>query len=287
MPTFVRLAGEGASGIVQTGPVTTTAPCVYSLTTGRPGSLVQAIFNFHSSETRVDSLLSSIATAGGRIAIAGDPAWHRQFALARPGGGAARVPRARHHDRAPHRRLRRRRRGLHPREATATRSYRLLILHLGSLDAVGHMVTPLVPALRGAAEVPRWPGRARGRGDRPPHHAAPGDRRPRHGAARHAWRRGGSAPHTLRPGRPGRPPGREAGRPSDRTHVDLVRPARAPVSARSRNTRPSPPCSTARPRTSKPSRPSTSRANVALPPASRAVRRPWQPTVSTTRPTAR
>ena len=47
MPTLARLAGEGASGIAQTGPVTTTAPCVYGFTTGRPGNLVQAIFNFH------------------------------------------------------------------------------------------------------------------------------------------------------------------------------------------------------------------------------------------------
>src|SRR6266481_2870351 len=63
MPTVARLAAGGASGIAQTGRVTTTAPCVYSLTTGRPGSLVQAIFNFDSSETRVDSLLSLIANA--------------------------------------------------------------------------------------------------------------------------------------------------------------------------------------------------------------------------------
>lgn len=144
MPTLARLAGDGASGIVQTGPVTTTAPCVYSLTTGRPGNLVQAIFNFHSSETRVDSLLSTMVDAGGRIALAGDPAWHRQFGWIVPHADRHESPEPgitiEHH--------------IDAWDAEAVDfvlakyrdpKYRLLILHLGSVDAVGHMVTPLSP----------------------------------------------------------------------------------------------------------------------------------------------
>ncbi len=142
MPAFNALASRGASGVVQTGTVTTTAPCVFSLTTGRPGSLVQAIFNFHSSETRVDSLLSLMAADGGKLAIAGDPAWHRQYGWLVPTEDRHEAPEpgitidhhidvydgadvdfilAKYQD---------------PR-------YRLLVLHLGSVDAVGHMVTPL------------------------------------------------------------------------------------------------------------------------------------------------
>lgn len=144
MPTLARIAGDGASGVVQTGRVTTTAPCVYGFTTGRPGNLVQAIFNFHSAETRVDSLLSTMAASGGRLAIAGDPAWHKQFGWLVPHEDRHESPEPgitiEHHiDRwdaeavdfilAKYR---------DPR-------YRLLILHLGSVDAVGHMVTPLSP----------------------------------------------------------------------------------------------------------------------------------------------
>ncbi len=142
MPTFNRLAAAGASGIVQTGTVTTTAPCVYSLTTGRPGSLVQAIFNFHSSETRVDSIPSLVKASGGGVALAGDPAWHRQFGWLIP-------PEDRHESPEP---------GItveHHIDAYDAADvefilekykdprYRLLILHLGSVDAVGHMVTPV------------------------------------------------------------------------------------------------------------------------------------------------
>lgn len=144
MPSLARLSGEGASGIVQTGPVTTTAPCVYSLTTGRPGNLVQAIFNFHSAETRVDSLLSTMADAGGRLAIAGDPAWHKQFAWLVPHEDRHESPEPgitiEHHIDA------------WDSEAVdfvlakyRDPKYRLLILHIGSVDAVGHMVTPLSP----------------------------------------------------------------------------------------------------------------------------------------------
>lgn len=142
MPNFNRLAASGASGIVQTGTVTTTAPCVYSLTTGRPGSLVQAIFNFHSRPTDVDSLLSLTAAAGGRIAIAGDPAWHRQFGWLVPAEDRHESPEpgitTDHHidvaDSADVDFL---------LAKYKDPSYRLLIVHLGSLDAVGHMVTPL------------------------------------------------------------------------------------------------------------------------------------------------
>ncbi len=142
MPAFNRLASAGASGIVQTGTVTTTAPCVYSLTTGRPGNLVQAIFNFHSSATRVDSLLSLMAADGGRLALAGDPAWHRQFSWLIPAEDRHEAPEPgitiEHHtdgyDRADVDFLLAKYQD--PR-------YRLLILHLGSVDAVGHMVTPL------------------------------------------------------------------------------------------------------------------------------------------------
>ncbi len=144
MPTVARLAGEGASGIVHTGSMTTTAPCVYSLTTGRPGSLIQAIFNFHSSETRVDSLPSLVAADGGKVAIAGDPAWHRQFAWLVPETDRHESPEpgitVEHHIDA------------FDRDAVdfvveklGDPAYRLLILHLGSVDAVGHMVTPLSP----------------------------------------------------------------------------------------------------------------------------------------------
>jgi hypothetical protein len=144
MPTFNRLVASGASGIAQTGRVTTTAPCVYSLTTGRPGSLIQAIFNFHSSETRVDSLLSLVADGGGRLALAGDPAWHRQFGWLIPDSDRLESPEpgitTDHH--------------IDVNDAAAVDfilarvtdpRYRLLILHLGSVDAVGHMVTPLAP----------------------------------------------------------------------------------------------------------------------------------------------
>ncbi len=144
MPTLARLAGEGASGIAQTGPVTTTAPCVYGFTTGRPGNLVQAIFNFHSSETRVDSLLSTMVDAGGRVALAGDPAWHRQFGWLVPHADRHESPEPgitiEHH--------------IDAWDAEAVDfalakyrdpDYRLLVLHLGSVDAVGHMTTPLSP----------------------------------------------------------------------------------------------------------------------------------------------
>ena len=50
MPNLAALAQRGASGHVHTGPVTTTAPCIFSLMTGRPGSLVQAIFNFDAAD---------------------------------------------------------------------------------------------------------------------------------------------------------------------------------------------------------------------------------------------
>jgi len=144
MPTMARLAAAGASGIAQTGRVTTTAPCVYSLTTGRPGSLVQAIFNFHSSETRVDSLLSLVADGGGRLALAGDPAWHRQFGWLIPESDRLESPEpgitTDHHI------------DVYDAEAVdfvlerlRDLRYRLFILHLGSVDAVGHMVTPLAP----------------------------------------------------------------------------------------------------------------------------------------------
>ncbi|MCC6848700.1 MAG: alkaline phosphatase family protein [Deltaproteobacteria bacterium] len=144
MPTFNRLAAAGASGIVRTGPVTTTAPCVYSLTTGRPGSVVQAIFNFHSGPTTVDSILSLMADDGGRLALAGDPAWHRQFAWLVPAGDRHESPEPgitiEHH--------------IDAYDAAdvefllvkyADPRYRLLVVHLGSLDAVGHMVTPRAP----------------------------------------------------------------------------------------------------------------------------------------------
>ncbi len=144
MPTFNRLAASGASGIVQTGPVTTTAPCVYSLTTGRPGSLVQAIFNFHSRPTKIDSLLSLTAAAGGRIALAGDPAWHRQYSWLVPAEDRHESPEPgitiEHHidayDSADVDFL---------LEKYRDPRYRLLVVHLGSVDAVGHMVTPLAP----------------------------------------------------------------------------------------------------------------------------------------------
>jgi hypothetical protein len=144
MPTIARLSAGGASGIAQTGRVTTTAPCVYSLTTGRPGSLIQAIFNFHSSETRVDSVLSLVANAGGRLALAGDPAWHRQFGWLIPESDRLESPEpgitTDHHidayDSAAVDFI---------LERVKDPRYRLLILHLGSVDAVGHMVTPLSP----------------------------------------------------------------------------------------------------------------------------------------------
>ncbi|MCC6765488.1 MAG: alkaline phosphatase family protein [Deltaproteobacteria bacterium] len=144
MPTFGRLAAAGASGVVQTDPVTTTAPCVYSLTTGRPGNLVQAIFNFHSRPTTVDSLLSLVAADGGRLALAGDPAWHRQFGWLVPAEDRHESPEPgitiEHH--------------IDAYDAAAVEfllgkyadpRYRLLVVHLGSLDAVGHMVTPRAP----------------------------------------------------------------------------------------------------------------------------------------------
>ncbi len=142
MPAFNRLAAAGASGIIQTGTVTTTAPCVYSMMTGRPGNLVQAIFNFHSSPTRVDSLLTLMAADGGKLALAGDPAWHRQFSWLIPAEDRHEAPEPgitveRHID------------GYDSAAVDfilakyADPRYRLFVLHLGSLDAVGHMVTPL------------------------------------------------------------------------------------------------------------------------------------------------
>jgi hypothetical protein len=144
MPHLARLAGTGASGIARTGPLTTTAPAIYTMMTGRPGTLLQAIFNFHSPATRVDSLLSMAAGRGWKIALAGDPAWHRQFGWLVP-------PVDRHQSPEP---------GITAdpsldridTEAVdfllaklADPTYRLLIVHLGSADAVGHLVTPMAP----------------------------------------------------------------------------------------------------------------------------------------------
>lgn len=142
MPTFNRLAAAGAAGMVTTGPITTTAPCIFSLTTGRPGSLMQAILNFHSRETRVDSLLSLTVQAGGKVVVAGDPAWKKQFGwlvpeadhyvAAEPGVGTdERIVR---HDREAIDFL---------LERVKDPAYRLAVVHLGSVDAIGHVVTPL------------------------------------------------------------------------------------------------------------------------------------------------
>jgi hypothetical protein len=90
MPTFARLGREGAQGVARTSSMSLTAPCVYSLGTGRPGTLTLGILDFHAPPVRIESLPSSVVAAGKRVALAGDPSWNRQFGwLTLPGNSPA------------------------------------------------------------------------------------------------------------------------------------------------------------------------------------------------------
>ena len=144
MPAFSELAARGAAGIAKTDPITMTGPAIYNLMTGRPSSLVQAIMNFSATETRVDSLLSLVADGGGKIILAGDPTWHKQFGWLVP-------PEDRYQAREP---------GIttdpwindNDRRAVefllmklSDPAYEVAIVHVNSADAVGHKVTPLAP----------------------------------------------------------------------------------------------------------------------------------------------
>jgi len=142
MPAFSELAARGAAGIAKTDPITMTGPAVYSLMTGRPASLVQAIMNFSSPETRVDSLPSLVAAGGGKIVLAGDPSWHKQFGWLVPRQdryqsrevGITTDPWINDNDRLAVEFL---------LTKLSDPPYVLAIVHLTSVDAVGHKVTPL------------------------------------------------------------------------------------------------------------------------------------------------
>lgn len=144
MPVFSELATRGASGIAKTNPITMTGPSIYSLMTGRPASLAQAIMNFSSPETRVDSLLSLVAAGGGKIVLAGDPSWHKQFGWLVPQQdryqsrepGITTDPWINDNDRRAVEFL---------RMKLFDPAYVLAIVHLNSVDAVGHRVTPFAP----------------------------------------------------------------------------------------------------------------------------------------------
>lgn len=141
MPNLVRLAAEGASGIVKTGPVSITAPCIFTLMTGRPGDLVRAVFNFHAGEVRGPSVPRAVVRSGRRIALAGDKTWGQQFGwLAEsadrhvsPELGITLDPRITDFDREAVEFL---------RSKLDDRGFGLLVVHVASTDAIGHIVTP-------------------------------------------------------------------------------------------------------------------------------------------------
>lgn len=141
MPTFAKLVREGASGTAQTSSMSLTAPCVFSLGTGRPGTLMLGILDFHAPPARVESLPSLVVAAGKRVLLSGDPSWTRQFGwLAKDGDthehpepGVTLDPRVRVADRESVAFLVRKFRDP---------AYGLLVVHVSSADAVGHVVTP-------------------------------------------------------------------------------------------------------------------------------------------------
>ena len=141
MPTFARLAAEGASGIAKTSSMSLTAPCVFSLGTGRPGTLLQGILDFHAPETKVESLPGLVAAAGGRVVMSSDRSWHLQFGWAAkpedlhavPEGGVTGNVNVVRDDRIAIDFL---------IAKLAEPSVTFAITHLHAVDAVGHMVTP-------------------------------------------------------------------------------------------------------------------------------------------------
>jgi hypothetical protein len=141
MPNVVELATDGASGLVRTGPVSLTGPCVFSLMTGRPGNLVQGVFNFHHRAEVGPSLPRAVVRGGRRIVLAGDKAWVQQFGwLAEaddefpvPEHGATLDPAVQESDRSAAQFVLGRMSDEH---------VGLLVVHVGSADAVGHVATP-------------------------------------------------------------------------------------------------------------------------------------------------
>jgi len=149
MPTFARLAREGAHGVAQTSSMSLTAPCVYSLGTGRPGTLTLGVLDFHAPPVHLESLPSLVTAAGKRVAFSGDPSWSRQFGWlalpqdrhAHPESGITLDPRVRRADRASVE-------FLFPKLRDPR--YALAVVHVSSADATGHLVTPFGPEYRDA-----------------------------------------------------------------------------------------------------------------------------------------
>jgi 4-amino-4-deoxy-L-arabinose transferase-like glycosyltransferase len=137
MPTLAELAAAGASGIARTDAVTTTAPRMFSMMTGLPARLAPA------HEVRAHSLPSLVAASGRGIALAGDPTWIAQFSWLTPPADRHEV----HEDGTQN-----------ENEASpadedtaavefvlaklADPRYGLAVVHLGSVDDVGHTATP-------------------------------------------------------------------------------------------------------------------------------------------------
>lgn len=149
MPTFARLSREGAHGVAHTSSMSLTAPCVYSLGTGRPGTLTLGILDFHAPPVHLESLPGLVKAAGKRVAFSGDPSWSRQFGWlalpedlhAHPEPGITLDPRVRLADRTSVEFLLPRLRD--PR-------YALAVVHVSTADAAGHLVTPFAPEYREA-----------------------------------------------------------------------------------------------------------------------------------------
>ncbi|MEO6027441.1 MAG: alkaline phosphatase, partial [Candidatus Binatia bacterium] len=149
MPTFARLASEGAHGVAHTSSMSLTAPCVYSLGTGRPGTLTLGVLDFHAPPVHLESLPSLATATGRRVSFSGDPSWSRQFGWlalpedlhAHPEPGITLDPRVRRDDRVSVEFLFSKLRD--PR-------YALVVVHVSSADAAGHLVTPFAPEYRDA-----------------------------------------------------------------------------------------------------------------------------------------
>ncbi len=146
MPNLTHLAAEGAAGIAATGPYSLSTPCVFHLATGRPGTLRQALRDFHPPEVLGPSLPSLTMAGGRRVALAGS-SWPKMFGwttapsdrLDLPFAGLTLDARLQAQDRQVV-------------EFVLVRigdpRYGLLVAHTVSTDAVGHLVTPSGAAYR-------------------------------------------------------------------------------------------------------------------------------------------
>ena len=149
MPVVSRLGREGAHGVARTSSMSLTAPCVYSLGTGRPGTLVLGILDFAAPPAHVESLPRLALATGKRVALSGDPSWDRQFGWLLP-------PEDRHSHPEPgitlDARVRVADRGSVEFILPKLRDprYGLVVVHLSTADAVGHVVTPFGAEYRDA-----------------------------------------------------------------------------------------------------------------------------------------